>query len=117
MVNGKSGPAFEEVRGHVRVAPSPRPTPEQIAAYSDGGSLEAEPATLIESGWAAAWMARLTIQLGTPTGLRERWFLELMAEEATCLVGGVQVEETRAGRAYGIEVPGEILAWQRVDLA
>lgn len=117
LVDGERGPAFEDIRGRLRLGPAPPPTPEQIAAYSQAGALEAEPATLIESGWAATWMARLTAQLLAPPGLRERWLLELLAAERTCLIGGVGVEPTATGPAYGVAQPGAIHAWGRGDLA
>ncbi len=116
LVDGHRGPALGDLRGHLHLGPSPPLTPEQIAAYSDAGALEAEPATLIESGWAAAWMARLTAQFLAPAGLRERWFLELLASERVCLVGGVGVEPTPAGPAYHISRPGEIRAWARQEI-
>jgi molybdopterin/thiamine biosynthesis adenylyltransferase len=116
VVDGRRGPALSDIRGQLIPGPSPGPTPEQIAAYSDAGALEAEPATLVESGWAAAWMARLTAQLLAPLGLRERWLLELLAAERTCLVGGVGVEPTADGPAYGIERPGAIRAWVRAAI-
>ncbi|HET9221964.1 MAG TPA: ThiF family adenylyltransferase, partial [Roseiflexaceae bacterium] len=113
VVDGCRGPAFEDLRGYLRAGPAPAPTPEQIAAYSDAGALEAEPATLIESGWAAAWLARLAAQLLAPAGLRERWLLELLAAGQTCLIGGVGVERTPDGPAYAVAQPGEIHAWGR----
>jgi ThiF family len=111
LVDGVRGPSFEDIRGHLRVGPIAPPTPEQVTAYSDAGSLEAEPATLIESGWAAAWAARLTWQLATPNGLRERWLLELLASGQTCLIGGAVVEQTDQGAAYGVEVAGQVWGW------
>jgi ThiF family len=113
VVDGQHGPALDDVRGHLRAGPAPTPTPEQIAAYSDAGALEAEPATLVESGWAAAWMARLIAQMLAPAGLRERWLLELLAAGRTCLVGGVGVERTPDGPAYAVTQPAEIHAWGR----
>jgi hypothetical protein len=116
LIDGQRGPSLADLRGHLALGPTPPPTPEQRAAYSDAGALEAEPATLIESGWAAIWLARLTAQFLTPPGLRERWFLELLASETTCLVGGVGVEPTVDGPAYGIKQPGQIRAWRRADI-
>jgi hypothetical protein len=113
VVDGHRGPGLEDIRGHLRTGPTPAPTPEQIAVYSDAGALEAEPATLVESGWAAAWMARLAAQLLAPIGLRERWLLELLATGQTCLIGGVGVERTPGGPAYAVAQPGEIHAWER----
>ncbi len=111
LVDGLRGPALNDIRGHLRLGPTPPPTPEQIAAYSDAGALEAEPATLVESGWAAAWMARLSAQLLAPPGLRERWLLALLASEQTCLVGGVGVQRAANGPAFGVTLPGMIRAW------
>jgi hypothetical protein len=113
LVDGRRGPGLDDLRGHLHAGPTPAPTPEQIAAYSDSGALEAEPATLVESGWAAAWIARLAAQLLAPAGLRERWLLELLAAERTCLIGGVGVERTPDGPAYAVARPGEIQAWDR----
>jgi hypothetical protein len=113
VVDGLRGPALSDIRGHVTPLPAAPLTPEQRAAYSDAGVLEAEPATLIESGWAAAWMARLAAQLLAPPGLRERWLLELLAAGRTCVVGGVGVEETADGPAYAVALPGQIHAWGR----
>jgi hypothetical protein len=111
LVDGARGPGLEDIRGRVAPGPAAPPTPEQRAAYSDSGALEAEPATLAESGWAAAWAARLTAQLLAPAGLRERWLLELLAAGRTCLVGGAHAEMTHAGPAYAVARPGEIHAW------
>jgi hypothetical protein len=112
IVDGQRGPGLGDIRGHLRLGPAAPPTAEQIAAYSDAGALEAEPATLVESGWAAAWMARISAQLLAPPGLRERWLLELLASEQTCIVGGVGVEHTDDGPAYGVALPGEIRAYK-----
>jgi hypothetical protein len=116
LVDGRRGPSLADLRGHLYLGPTPPPTPEQQAAYSDAGALEAEPATLIESGWAAVWLARLTAQFLTPPGLRERWFLELLAAATTCLVGGVGTEPTAVGPAYRINQPGQIRAWSRTNI-
>ncbi len=116
LIDGQRGPALSDLRGHVAVGPAPTPTPEQIAAYSDAGALEAEPATLVESGWAAAWLARLVRQFLAPPGLRERWFLELLAAERTCLIGGVQIEPTADGPAYGIALPGQVRPLGRANI-
>jgi hypothetical protein len=113
VVDGRRGPAFADIRGQTIPGPAAPLTPEQRAAYSDAGALEAEPATLVESGWAAAWLARIAWQLLAPAGLRERWLLELLAAGRTCLVGGSVVEHTGDGPAYGVAAPGEIHAWGR----
>jgi hypothetical protein len=106
-------PTFEDVRGHLYVGPSPAPTPEQQRAYSDLGALEAEPATLIESGWAAVWLARLLSQVLQPAALRELWFLHYLAAGERCFIGGLHVEETENGPAYGIERVGQVRGYAR----
>lgn len=106
-------PTFEDIRGHLFVGPAPAPTPEQQRAYSDIGTLEAEPATLIESGWAAVWMARLLWQVIQPPSLREMWFLHHLAARSTCFIGGLHVEVTDYGAAYGIERVGQIQGYAR----
>ena len=116
LVDGRRGPALSDLRGQVSPGPTAPPTPEQIATYSDAGALEAEPATLIESGWAANWLARLTSQLLAPPGLREGWLLKLLATAQTCLIGGVGVEATPVGPAYGITHPGLIRAWGQTEI-
>lgn len=116
MIDGAHGPAYEAIRGHLTPGPAAPPTPEQRRAYSAAGALEAEPATLIESGWAAAWVARLAAQLLAPAGLRERWMLELLGARRVCLVGGVGVEPTPIGPAYGVAMPGQIHAWGRANV-
>ena len=105
------GPAFEALRGHLRLGPVPAPTPEQHAAYSAAGALEAEPATLIESGWAANWMSSLVRELSLPAGLRSRYILEWLHSEHVCILGGLYVEATAYGVAYNIAQPGEVHAW------
>jgi hypothetical protein len=116
LVDGQRGPALEDIRGHLLAGPAPAPTPEQRAAYSDAGVLEAEPATLIESGWAATWAARLAHQLMAPEGLRERWLLELLAAGRTCLIGGAVAEQTAHGPAYAVALPGQVHAWGHTDI-
>jgi hypothetical protein len=106
-------PTFEEIRGHLYVGPSPAPTPEQQRAYSDLGALEAEPATLIESGWAAAWLARLVWQMLQPSALRELWFLRHLAAGESCFIGGLHIEATEQGPAYGIERVGQVRGYAR----
>jgi hypothetical protein len=116
LVDGNRGVPYAALRGQVEVGPAAAPTVEELAAYSEAGALEAEPATVVECGWAAMWLARLTAQLLAPQGLRERWLLALLAAEATCLVGGIMVEQTAAGPAYQIRAPGEVHAWRRAQV-
>jgi hypothetical protein len=65
----------------------------------------------METGWAAAWLARLTAQIMQPLPLREGWFLARLAAGASCFIGGVVVEREAQGAAYGVSVPGMVHAW------
>lgn len=130
------GPSYEQVRRRVASGPAPAPTPEEIAAYGAVNEAEdglvAEPATAMECGWAALWLARLTAQLMNPPALREGWLLARLATGASCFIGGVIVEQgameegTVAKRveksgedewAYGVAVPGEVHAWSPAHTA
>jgi molybdopterin/thiamine biosynthesis adenylyltransferase len=120
MVDG--GPSYEEVRRGVVTGPAPAPTPEEVAAYGAVDGLAAEPATAMECGWAASWLARLTAQMMNPPALREGWLLARLAAGANCLIGGVVVEEGMEGSeagefAYGVAVPGEVHAWSTEEIA
>ena len=101
--------------------PTPAPTPEEIAAYGAVGELHAEPATAMETGWAAMWLARLTAQMMVPPSLREGWLLARLAAGASCFIGGVVVEQSAGNRengaAYGVGVPGEAHAWSIAEIA
>lgn len=113
VVDGAAGPSYEQVRRQVAVGPTPAPTPEEVAAYGAVGELVGEPATAMECGWAAMWLARLMAQMMTPVALREGWLLARLATDATCFVGGLVVEQSveQEGLAYGVRVPGEVHAW------
>jgi hypothetical protein len=111
VVDGASGPSYEGVRRGVEAGPIPAPTPEERMAYGATGELAAEPATAMETGWAALWLARLAVQLMAPATLREGWFLARLAAGATCFIGGLVVEQGEDGAAYGMETPGTVHAW------
>ena len=93
LLDGIEGPSYEQVRREVAAGPIPLPTPEEVAAYGAVGELIGEPATAMETGWAALWLARLTAQMMTPMTLREGWLLARLAAGATCFIGGVVAEE------------------------
>lgn len=116
LIDGADGPSLDDLRGHIHAGPAASPTPEQRAAYSNAGALEAEPATLIESGWAAAWLSRLLQALRLPPGLRPAWLLRALAIENPCFLGGMVVEEMADGPAYGINMPGQVRALGRRDI-
>jgi hypothetical protein len=116
VVDGAIGPSYEEVRRRVMAGPPATPTLEEIAAYGAVGELVGEPATAMETGWAAMWLARLTAQMMNPATLREGWLLTRLAEGATCFIGGVGVERGDHGLAYGISVPGQVHAWSTAQI-
>ena len=118
VVDGERGPSYEEMRRGVAAGPTPAPTPEEVAAYGAVGELVAEPATAMETGWAAMWLARLTQQMMMPRTLREGWLLARLAAGANCFIGGVVVEkgEGENGAAYGVDVAGKIHAWSVAEI-
>jgi molybdopterin/thiamine biosynthesis adenylyltransferase len=111
VVDGAAGPSYEQVRREAAAGPVAAPTPEEIASYGAVGELAGEPATAMETGWAALWLARLTMQMMAPANRREGWLLARLAAGATCFIGGVDVEHGDEGPAYGIRVPGQVHAW------
>jgi molybdopterin/thiamine biosynthesis adenylyltransferase len=124
VVDGAHGSCYEQVRREVAAGPTPAPTVEEVAAYGAVGELVAEPATAMECGWAAMWLARLVTQMMTPPTLREGWLWARLAAGATCLIGGLVVEQgvdrdvdrAAGGAAYGIAVPGEVRAWSLEEI-
>jgi hypothetical protein len=89
IVNGRRGPCFGCLRGHLYTGPAPPPTPEEALRY-DGppapGELQAEPATVVESGRAADVLARLAAALAQPRRQRPAW-------------------------PYGVALPGQVVAF------
>jgi hypothetical protein len=116
VVDGAVGPSYEQVRRAAAAGPAAAPTPEEIASYGAVGELAAEPATAMETGWAALWLARLMAQMMAPAGLREGWLLARLAAGATCFIGGVEVEQGKQGAAYGITVPGQVHVWSGAEI-
>jgi molybdopterin/thiamine biosynthesis adenylyltransferase len=118
-------PSYEQMRRGVLLGPAPAPTPEEVAAYGAVGELAGEPASSMETGWAAMWLARLTVQMMAPATMREGWLWARLAAGATCFVGGVVVEPAMDGSsggvmtapAYGIAMPGEVHAWSVAEIA
>jgi hypothetical protein len=121
VVDGAHGRSYEQVRRGVAMGPTPLPTAEEMAAYGAVGELVAEPATMMETAWAAMWLARLMVQISRPATLREGWMLARLAAGATCFVGGLAVEKSvergAEGNAYGIDVPGQVHAWSVTEIA
>lgn len=111
LVPGPDAPCLGCLRGQLYAGPTPPPTPEEAARYAAPGDLQAEPATLVESGWAAACAGALAVQLLAPPGLREAWAARLLAGGRTCLIGGAYVVGAGDGPAYGIARPGQVRAF------
>lgn len=111
LVPSPAAPCLGCLRGHLYAGPTPPPTPEEAARYAAPGDLQGEPATLVESGWAAACAAALALQLLAPAGLREAWAAELLAAGRSCLIGGAYAVAAGAGPAYGIARPGQVRAF------
>jgi molybdopterin/thiamine biosynthesis adenylyltransferase len=88
VVDGAAGPSYEQVRRAAVAGPPAAPTPEEIASYGAVGELAGEPATAMETEWAALWLARLMAQMMAPAGLRERWLLHYGAGAGSWRVGG-----------------------------
>ncbi len=117
LVPDAQAPCLGCLRGHLYTGPTPPPTPEEAARYTAPGDLQGEPATLVESGWAAACMSRLALQLLAPPGLREGWMLDLLANERTCLLGGAYALDEGRGPAYGLTRPGQVRAYGVASIA
>ncbi|KAF0214584.1 MAG: hypothetical protein FD167_5253, partial [bacterium] len=108
IVDGKGGPCFGCVRGHLYLGVAPSLTPEQRARYvSSEHDLMAEPATRVETGRAAdlaAHIAYSLLNLGTTP-----WLSRALAEEQTFFLGGNATELQPNGKwVYTIELPGEV---------
>jgi hypothetical protein len=116
VVPDQHAPCAGCLRGQLYTGPQPAPTPEQIARYSTSPDLQAEPATIIESGWAASCIATLARQLLAPPGLRERWFLAAIAAGQTCFIGCSVPQSTPGGPAYGLAQPGQVRAYGLAEI-
>ncbi len=116
IVDGKGGPCFGCVRGHLYLGVAPSLTPEQRARYvSSEHDLMAEPATRVETGRAADLAAHIAYGLlnldTTP------WLSRALAEEQTFFLGGNATELQPNGKwAYTIELPGEVKLFGLQDI-
>ncbi|HMA32844.1 MAG TPA: ThiF family adenylyltransferase [Chloroflexia bacterium] len=102
IVDGARGPCLECVQGTAFPAPA-----QEVGA------------TVLEIGRAADLLARLVWQLSLSPRARTPWFIRLLADGRTVLIGGNGVVRVRpfqparaagAGAAYGIQVPGQVVA-------
>ena len=120
VVDGRRGPCFGCLRGHLYTGPTPAPTPEEALRYDQPaapGELQAEPATVVESGRAADALTALAAALALPRRARPPWLTALLAREAGCLIGGNTAGPAydpttgQTGWAYGIGLPGQLVAF------
>jgi hypothetical protein len=118
VVDGRRGPCFGCLRGHLYTGPAPPPTPEEALRYDRPpapGELQAEPATVVESGRAADVLARLAAGLAVPRRHRPPWLADLLAREQTCLIGGVTAPPVAGPYGpewpYGVALPGQVVAF------
>jgi hypothetical protein len=118
IVDGRRGPCFGCLRGHLYTGPAPPPTPEEALRYDRPpapGELQAEPATVVESGRAADVLARLAAALAQPRRQRPAWLADLLAREQTCLIGGVTAQPVAGADGpawpYGVALPGQVVAF------
>lgn len=104
-------PCFDCIRGHLYIGPEPGLTVEEQARYENrqAVTLEAEPATLVETSYAAGVAARLGMEMLKQK--REKWFQNLVKGGQTCLLGANQTERTMEGWAYGLHLPGQVAAF------
>ncbi|HUS16555.1 MAG TPA: ThiF family adenylyltransferase, partial [Chloroflexia bacterium] len=120
VVDGRRGPCFGCLRGHLYTGPTAAPTPEERLRYDappGSGELAAEPATVVESGRAADVLAHLAAALAQPRGKRPGWLAALLASRQTCLIGGNTAawrpDPAGGGKgwAYGVQYPGQVVAF------
>ncbi len=120
VVDGQRGPCFGCLRSRLYTGPAPAPTPEEALRYDRAiapGELQAEPATVIESGRAADALAALAAAMAQPRRARPPWLITLLARESTCLIGGNTAGAAHdpttgtAGWVYGIGLPGQLVTF------
>ena len=120
-VDGASGPCFHCLREQLHTGPAPSLTPEQKVRYDPdyrAGELNAEPASIIESGRCADVLARIAYELLKPGEERPKWFRETLAQERNCFMGANHAERDELGRwAYGLDAPGKVTTYGAEDVA
>ncbi|GMV83943.1 MAG: hypothetical protein AMXMBFR7_51270 [Planctomycetota bacterium] len=120
LVDGAIGPCFHCLREQVHTGPAPSLTPEQHARYDPAwrpGELNAEPATVLDSGYCALALARAGLELLKPPSERASWLSETLAQERTCWLGANHAErDVRGHWAYGIDCPGKLVTFGVEDI-
>lgn len=110
------GPCFGCIRGHIYRGASPGLTPEQRRMYiSSEHDLQAEPATIVETGRAATMAAMIAQGYLEPQ--TATWLHRALGEGNTLFLGGNHAELTADGYAYGIETVGEARVYGVGDIA
>jgi molybdopterin/thiamine biosynthesis adenylyltransferase len=113
-VNGNRGPCFGCMQGHLYKGAPPSLTEEELAVYERSGDeankVQAEPATRVDTSRCADFVARLGLQFMLDDAQRASWFLQMLSEERTCLIGGNYCEyhEENHEWSYGVSVPGGV---------
>jgi len=120
-VDGANGPCFHCLREQLHTGPAPSLTPEQKARYDPDyrpGELNAEPASIVESGRCADVLARIAYELLRPGAQRSRWLRETLAQQRNCFIGANHAERDDLGRwAYGLDAPGKVTTYGAEDVA
>jgi molybdopterin/thiamine biosynthesis adenylyltransferase len=119
-VDGRKGPCFHCLRDQVHTGPAPSLTPEQATRYDPDyrpGELNAEPATMLESGRCADVLARVAAGFLQPPAHRPQWLTTTLVQERTCFLGGNHAEcDARGQWAYGLDAPGKVTTYGSEDL-
>jgi hypothetical protein len=116
VVNGSEGPCYGCLHGQLYTGVSPTLTEEQIAAYSLGDkSIDAEPATMIDTARCADSVARIGLHLMASRKNFPDWLSFMLEKELTYLIGGNSAEFRPEGDGWtnGVETPGGA-AWYGV---
>lgn len=112
-IDGKNGPCFGCLQGHLYKGAPPTLTEEELARYEmenpdDPQILAAEPATRVDTSRAADTVVRLGAQLMSEGSERASWFRRIMEEERTCIIGGNHAEYSEEDEdwTFGVTSPG-----------
>lgn len=121
-INGKQGPCFGCLKGHLYHGTAPSLTEEQNARYdsqvSEEGMVQAEPATRIETSRCVDTLFRIGVELLMKPEDQKSWFKKMINEERTFLIGGNYAEKKEGEEEYsfGIETPGGTALYGTINL-
>lgn len=114
VVDGNKGPCFGCLQGHLYKGVPATLTEEQLTRYDMAGDeanvVQAEPATRIDTARCADIIARFGLQSLQLYAGRAPWFLRMLNEERTCLIGGNYAEfHSETGEwSFGVSAPGGV---------